>query len=521
MAHKRHLMLVGALVCLGVCGAPAFAQAAPASPTPPAEQAGPAPGQALPSGPAPDQLAPAQPAPAGAPGLKAARAALDAGQLEEAQTLYEDAVAAQYQDPEAHFGLGLTLYALGDLNGARFEFGQLTKIAPQRFEGYYNLGVVAARAQQHDDALADYAKALDLARGQANGEVTLQVLNALAGEQARKGDFAALSATLQEALKLSPNDAALKLRLASATFAAGNGPDALPLAYAALQAQPQHSDAALLIAEIYVAQQLPERALRELDKAIWATTSDAERAALLEREADVQIAQGQIQEAIASLRGSTQLNPAGASAWAKLGEQLFARDRGASVIAWQSAVAEAPNNALYRTNLASARLALGAFGPAREAAELAARDAADPATAARAEFVEGVAAYRQGDYAAAVRALQSSALKTPSAESSLWLGLSAYAMKDFAGADAALEASVKADPAVGTRAALGAALLASGRYPEAEATLRGVVVDAPKNAEAWYNLGWSLRGQGRENEAKPAFKTALGLGYAKAREALR
>lgn len=496
MAQKQYFVITGALVCLSAWGGLASAQGMPVT-------------------------SQAQATPDAAPNLDAARAALDAGQLKEAQRLYEDAVAAQYGDPEAHFGLGLTLYALGDLTGARFEFGQLTKLAPERFEGYYNLGVVATRAQQYEDALGNYAKALELARDKAGAGTVAQILNALAAEQARKGDFAGLSATLEEAVKLNPDDAALKLRLADAMFRNGNGPDALPLAYAALQAEAQNADAALLIADIYAAQQLPERALHELDKAVRATNSDITRATLLEREADLQIGQGQIKAAIESLRGATQLNPTGASAWAKLGEQLFAGDRKAALGAWQSAVGQAPKNALYRVNLASVQLALGDFRAAGVTAALAAQDAADPATAARAQFVEGVAAYRQGRYAAATSALQSAALKTPAAETYLWLGLSQYALKDFAGASAALEASVKADPALGARATLGAALLAAGRYPEAEATLRGVVADAPKNGEAWYNLAWSLRGQGREGEARPAFKTALGLGYTKAGEALR
>ncbi len=503
MAQKQHSVITGALVCLSAWGTLASAQGMPAA------------GQV--------QAAPAQEkaVQSTAPGLDAARAALKAGQLRAAQRLFEGAVAAEYGDPEAHFGLGLTLYALGDLTGARFEFEQLTKLAPERFEGYYNLGVVATRAQNGEDALADYAKALDLARGKENAETVSQILNALALEQARKGDFAALGATLGEAVKLSPGDAALKLRLADALFRGGNGPDALPLAYAARQAEPQNVSATLLIADIYAAQELPERALRELSGAVQTVTSDASRATLLEREADVHIGQGQAKAAIESLRGATQLNPTGATAWAKLGEQLFARDRKASLGAWQSAVKQAPKNALYRANLASVQLALGDFAAARAAAGLALQDAADPATASRAQFVQGVAAYRQGNYAAASKALQSAALKTPAADTYLWLGLSQYALKDFAGASAALEASVKADPALSSRATLGAALLAAGRYPEAEATLRGVVADAPKNGEAWYNLAWSLRSQGREAEAKPAFKTALGLGYAKAEEALR
>ena len=145
---------------------------------------------------------------------------------------------------------------------------------------------------------------------------------------------------------------------------------------------------------------------------------------------------------------------------------------------------------------------------------------ADAALLARAEALQGVAAYRLGDYAAARAALKSSALRAPNADTSLWLGLSAYALGDYGAAVNALSESVKLNPTVTARQNLASALLAVSRYAEAEAILRGLISDDTRNAEAWYLLGLAQRSQGRDADARQAFKTAANLGHTKARGAL-
>ncbi|AFZ68971.1 tetratricopeptide repeat protein [Deinococcus peraridilitoris] len=504
MAQHKFLNMMGALMAAQAVGG-VLAQATPAPSTPVSTPA----------------VTTATPAPVNADALESARAALNAGRLREAQVKFEALVAADFGNVEAHFGLGLALYALGDFTGARFEFQQLVKLAPERVEGHYNLGVVAARSGNSDEALVNFGKALEVARGKTAPATLRQLLDAVAAEQGRKADFAGLSKTLEEALALSPQDDALRLRLAEATFRAGNGLDALPLAYTVLQRQRANVNAALLVAEVYAAQNLPERAARELDKVASVAPPKA-RATLLVRKAELLRASDKPKEAADALRTAIKADPSNARAVASLGELLFSRgDRGGALSAWQTALKLEPKNTLFRANLASVQLAVGQTDAARENALIVQRDAVDAATSARAQFVLGVAAYRQGNHAQARSALQAASLKSPSAETYLWLGLSEYALKDYAGAVTALEASVKSAPEMTARTSLGAALLAAGRYPEAEATLRGVVTDAPKNGEAWYNLGWSMRSQGREADARVAFKKSLGLGYAKAEGALR
>ncbi|ADV67317.1 tetratricopeptide repeat protein [Deinococcus maricopensis] len=496
MAHSVPTILLTACLTLGV----ASAQATPTS-TPPA---------------------PTAPSVTSTADLSAAQRALQEGRYRDAQTAFEALIARDYNNAEAHFGLGLTLYALGDLTGARFEFTQLTALAPDRFEGFYNLGVLAARQGQYDEALANYQKALTLAQGKASPTSVRQVLDALAGEQTRRGDYPGLITTLTATLALAPNDAALQLRLADAQYRAGNGTQALPALYALLQANPANADAAQLLADVYTAQNLPDRAIRELDKAVAATPNGTVQARLLLRKADLLARQNRTRDAVLAVQDAVKADSRNAAAQARLGELLLARnDRTGARTAYQNAARLDPQNASYRASLALVELNLAQYDAARRDAQLAVQAAPDQLTLARAQFVLGVAAYRQGQYAQARSALQSSALKVPDAETNLWLGLASYALKDYAGAITALEASAKVNPSVNARQNLGAALLAAGRYQEAEATLRGVVTDAPKTAIAWYQLGWTLRNLDREAEARTAFRTALNLGYTQARGALR
>lgn len=453
--------------------------------------------------------------------LGQAQTALAAGQLPQARALFEELIAQNYRQPEPHFGLGLTLLALNNLKGATFEFAQLVTLAPERPEGPYNLGVIATREGRYADALRLYGEAATRAEG-ASPAARRQILEALATEQTRARDYAALSMTLAAITALDPQDMDAQFRLAQAQVLAGQGVAALPVVYAVLERQPERVDAALLLSDIYVGEGLPDRAARELDAAAGRVANGGDRAALLLRKANVLAASGDTRAAVFAAQDATREDSRNAAAFARLAELRFERnDRPGALAAYEQATALAPRRADYRAGQAAVRLALGqAAGAAQDAAQ-ALKLQPDAATQARAQFVQGIAAYRQQQYGPARKALNSSASAAPSAETYLWLGLSAYALKDYEGAANALAQSVKLQPTPSARQNLASALLAAARYPEAEAISRGLLSDSPKDAQAWYLLGLAQRAQGRENEGRQALKTAAHLGHAGAKAALK
>ncbi|PTA69610.1 tetratricopeptide repeat protein [Deinococcus arcticus] len=454
--------------------------------------------------------------------LAQARSALQAGSYAQARALYEGIIAQNYTNPEPHFGLALTLFALNDERGATFELQQFRALAPTRFEGPYNLGVIAARAGNQEQALTLFTEAATLMKDQAGPAAQRQVLEALAAQQTRKADFAALSTTLAAIAVIDPKDLDVQFRLAQARTLSGQGSAALPGLYALIQAAPARVDAALLLADIYVAQNLPDRAIRELDAAAGRVQNGGDRSTLLLRKARILAATGDTRAAVFAARDAGREDSRNAAAFALEGELRAARgDRPGALSALQNAVKLAPQNAAYRAALAGVRLTLNQNVEAARDAARALTLRPDDATLARALFVQGVAAYRQGQYAQARTALRSSQTRAPNADTALWLGLTAYAQKDYAGAASALSESVKLNPTVTARVNLASALLASARYPEAEAILRGLVTDDPKNAEAWYLLGLTQRAQAREADARTSLRTAAALGNAKAQGALK
>lgn len=454
--------------------------------------------------------------------LNVAQANLQAGKLAQARAQFETLVSQNYNNPEPHFGLALTLLAQKDDKGATFELNQFRLLAPDRYEGAYNLGVIASRAGRYDDALKLYTEAATLSQGKASPEVSMQILNALAGEQTRKADFAGLTTTLTQLAALQPDNYDVQYRLAQAQTLSGTGTQALPGLYALVQKQPQRADVVNLIADIYIAQGLPDRAMREINAALSRVGNPQARSALLLHKANILAAQGDTKSAVYSAQAAHMQDKTNVDAWIKEGQlRLQRNDRSGALTAYQNAAQVAPKDARTRLELANVRLTLGQYADAAQDAARALTLTPDAATTARAQYVQGVALYRLGNYSQARNLLNSSALSTPSADTTLWLGLTNYALKDYPAAAAALSESVKLNPTLIARQNLASALLASGRYAEAEAILSGIVTDNPKNADYWYLLGLAQRSQNKTEEARKSLHTAAGLGNTRAVEALK
>ncbi|WP_229723443.1 tetratricopeptide repeat protein [Deinococcus aerolatus] len=455
-------------------------------------------------------------------GLSKAQAAYTAKQYAQARSGFEALVAQNYGNPEPHFGLALALLALGNDKDAAFELKQFMVLAPDRYEGPYNLGVIAGRAGDHAGALQLYGQAATLMADKAPAATQRQILEALAAEQIRMADFAALSATLTSITALAPGDLDAAYRLAQARTLAGQGAEALPGLYAVLQADGTRMDAALLLADIYVAQGLPDRAVRELDAAVGRVRKASERSALLLRKADLLLTGGDTRAALLAASAATKADKYNAAAFAREGELRALRDdRSGALTAYLSAVRLAPDSAVYRTALAGVRLTLGRFQEAEADTALVLKLKPDTATSARALYVRGIAAYRQSRLVDAVVALKESHRRRPDADTALWLGLSHYARKDYPAAANALADSVRLNPTPTARLNLASALLASARYPEAEAVLRGLVTENPAAADAWYMLGLAQRSQRQDAQARVSLRTAADLGSSKARDALK
>jgi Tfp pilus assembly protein PilF len=129
--------------------------------------------------------------------------ALQANDLPGAKAAFEAAIAKNGKDADAHHYLGVTLEKTGDKAGAEKEYKAALALRPDLVEAAANLGALYVDAQKWDDAIA-VLKGAAQRRGDSSA-VFFNLGLALAG----KGDQAGATKSMDQALKLAPNDAML------------------------------------------------------------------------------------------------------------------------------------------------------------------------------------------------------------------------------------------------------------------------------------------------------------------------
>jgi len=461
----------------------------------------------------------AQNQPATDPALQKAQTALDAGKLSEAIQGFEDVIARDYSNYSAHFGLGLALYRQGDLKGAAFEFTQLTALNADRFEGWFNLAVVRDRQGQAADAATAFAKAVEA--GSKAGLAAADMKPAYIGQAKAlrsQSNYADAAKILQEALVKLPNDNEIMALMADSLTKAGKPLEALPYLYQVLASDSENVAVISQIADIYIAQGLPQRAMRELDRGLETVKTSSSRAQLLLKKAELLTGKAQQDALVEAARLDGKLW----TAQYNLGlSRLKDGDARGALNNFQTAYAQNPDEPKVLLGLALAYDRLNQSAESGRFASMAAKQS-QGTDKLEALVLQGKAAYVQRRYPEAVDVLgQAVQLKADRAAAWLYLGLSQYALKDYKSAADALEKAQTLEPTASTASNLGAAYLAASRFSDAERVLSQAVALDNKNAVAWYNLGWALRSLTREAEAKRAWQRAADLGYGPARELLK
>src|SRR5690606_18622539 len=112
------------------------------------------------------------------------------GQYDEAKDAFLEAIALDYRVGDAHYGLGLAEFARGDYQAALFEFSEVTRLHPDRFDGHFNRGVTLARLRRPEDAAASFREALAQADPEATTADRIGAHIALAGQLELAGRYA-------------------------------------------------------------------------------------------------------------------------------------------------------------------------------------------------------------------------------------------------------------------------------------------------------------------------------------------
>lgn len=464
--------------------------------------------------------------------LELGRLQLETGQFNRAKESFLEAVALDYLSADAHFGLGLAEYARANYRAALFEFTEVARLFPERFDGHFNRAVTLAQLRRSEEAVAAFEEALAQASPEAGPEERANAQLGLAGQLEALGSFEAAAAAYGAAISLSERTPELVLARSEALYRANMGLEALP-ALTELEAEAADYRASALIANIYLQANRTDYALSALNRARRRAAAGGRKGI----EADVLLQLGLLQRSLGRSGAATRsfaeaaaLTPASAGAFYNLGVSLLESGQPQRALApLQNALATervrgAPSGEVFLA-LATAYDQLGQPAEAQRAAEAAAarfESRSERRLRLDATAIVGRALYRAGNYRGALVALREVAQARPnSAQAQLWLGLAHYQGGDYTEAAAAYERAVGLEPDnIDARLNLGAAYLASERYADAESVYTLITQQNAEDAEAFYNLGWSLFSQGRGDEAQAAWGQASELGYEPAQAAL-
>jgi tetratricopeptide (TPR) repeat protein len=457
------------------------------------------------------------------------QAFLNAGRYEDGRSSFLEAIALEYRNADAHFGLGLSEYARGDFQAALFSFNEMTRLFPERFDGHFNKGVTYTRLRNYEEGEAAFAEAINQADPEASPQDIIAAHLGRASLLKELAQFEPAAAEYQAAIdvvnNLGGDDTELTFLYGDALFRADLGLEVLA-DLVDIEAETDDYRVSLLIADIYTAEQRIDYAQRFLDRARLRAIESGDAQA----QANVLVKLGLLRRdlgrnalAIQAFAEAFRNNPSSWQAAYNLGLAYLENGQTQDgLAALEQALAINPDSPEVYLALASSYDRLNRPDDARVAADAALTRLQDPLFRSEAQFILGRSLYRLGDNAGAIAVLEQVVVEQPdNASAQLWAGLAEYALGNYLEAGQYYERAVQLNPnSIEARINLGAAYLAAENYADAELVYQLIIQDNPQDAEAYFNLGWALLSQSRLQEAREAWVISQDLGYAPAQAAL-
>ncbi len=443
-----------------------------------------------------------------------------------AESFYE-ATSIDYRSGEAHFGMGLAEYGRGDYPAALFEFSEVSRLYPERFDGHYNRAVTLTKLLQPEEAVKAFQEAIAQAEPEASEAQVIEAQLGLAGQYKRLEDYSAAADAYGAALELNPDDQETVFQHADALYRAGKGLEALA-DLSELETSSTDYRVSSLIADIYIQQDQSEYALRSLERAMRRLANSGDNKAQANILVKLGILQRQLEresEAMSSFQRAVTIDPNLWQAHYNLGLGYLEAEQPQNALPYfEQARNLNPDSIEVYVALASIYEQLGQFTQAADAAGNAiSRLEEGDAQITSLQALIGRTKYSMGDYKAALESFDEVLTANPGdGNTQLWAGLAAYYSENYSEAVSYLEKAVQLDDqSVEAKANLGAAYFKEERYKDAAFVYQMMLDENPKDAEALYNLGLSLYAQGLLDEAKQSWQESGDLGYSLAQEALK
>ena len=448
----------------------------------------------------------------------------------------------QLKQADAAFHAGYAALQTGNLEQARTQFAEASRLAPQIPEGHEALGTVLVELGKPADAIPELQTALSLKPGDPGFETNLALAFAKADQSANAIPHfrAAYQISLQAGQQ--PVDAAFCEAYARALAAVGNQADALEMFRTVIERSGDRADIFDAIGSLYAQQSkwteaqsefehalivdgafvparihlgIVQRELHNLDASLAtlqaAVTADPGNAlAQFEYGRSLEAA-GEDEAATPHLEKAVTVDPALPGSQNELAMVLQRQGRQQEAIPWfQKAIERDPKNVSSLTNLA---LALTLTGKAQEALGIFQQALALSPNDANILKDQGVAHVQLSAFDEAIQDFKTALALDPNDPQLHYdLGM-AYKFKDrVAEAIAELTRAGQMDPTLQDPPyTLGILYMQIGKLDDAVTELKKAVALRPENGDAWAILGSTLKQDSRLDEARDALEKAIPL----------
>ncbi|MBF0588910.1 MAG: tetratricopeptide repeat protein [Magnetococcales bacterium] len=278
------------------------------------------------------------------------------GDLHEAARLIQKGLEANPNMAPAYINLGSTLLDLGQLQQAITALEKGITLQPDVAESHNNLGNALARAGRHADAEKHYEKALTLRPDYAAAHNNLGNLLRQHGHQEEA------IARFRRAIALDPNYPPAHNNLGNALLDQGDTDGAIQALHTALNLQPQLLEAHINLGSALRKKGHLDEAIEALNRALNLAPNDANA---LTNLGAILTEQGHPHAAIEQLKRALTIAPDLANAHNNLGNALaLNEDIDGAIISYQNALSLKPDHILALQNLGNAQRNLGAMAEA-------------------------------------------------------------------------------------------------------------------------------------------------------------
>jgi protein O-GlcNAc transferase len=159
------------------------------------------------------------------------------GRLNDAASAFQQLLAMEPNDADAHNNLGIVNQRLGKRDAAAANYHLALKVNPRHAHAWHNLGTVHSEQGSLKDAAAAYRKSLEIAPNQAS------VYNDLGSALRDSGDFESAIAAYRKAIAIDPQSVPALYNLAETLKAPGRFDEAIAAYERALAIKPDYLQA--------------------------------------------------------------------------------------------------------------------------------------------------------------------------------------------------------------------------------------------------------------------------------------